>query len=73
MILNRFIKCVSKTSDLEDNNLTSVYISKMPFFCSQEGLKRICNMGKHNSYSFCNPSGYASNVKITIRYLIVIS
>ena len=39
MISNQFIKCVPKISELEDKNLNTVYESKMPFFCSQEGVK----------------------------------
>ena len=39
MISNRFIKCVPKMSEVEDKNSTTAYRSKMPFFCSQEGVK----------------------------------
>ena len=39
MISNRFIKKVPKISQLEDKYSAIVYDSKMPFFCSQEGVK----------------------------------
>ena len=39
MISNRFIKKVPKISQLEDKYSATVYDSKMPFFCSQEGVK----------------------------------
>ena len=39
MTSNRFIKCVPKISELWENCLTPGYNGKMPFFCSQEGVK----------------------------------
>ena len=39
MISNQFIKYVPKISEFEEKYSTTAFISKVPFFCSQEGVK----------------------------------
>ena len=39
MISDRLLKYVPKISEFKKKKLITVFISKMPFFCSQEGVK----------------------------------